>query len=124
MLRLLQVQHWACELPNAETFFFRHAISGQSSINVQVPNLMHLQVCVLLIQTRQGPRCFVPTRFLPEKYDYHRAVTSGQVRGARRGGDIETGDGGQLLPSVGCCCQSFPEAYSLYCLSNHLKMRT
>eukprot|EP00891_Asterochloris_glomerata_P006624 jgi/Astpho2/6624/fgenesh1_pm.00101_%23_14_t len=60
-------------------------------------NLLRIEprpVCVLLIQTRQGPRCFVPTRFLPEKYDYHRAVTSGQVRGARRGGDIETGDGG------------------------------
>ena len=105
MLRLLRVQLWACELPNAELLFFRHA---KWPAFHQCPSLMHLQVCVLLVQARQGPRCFVPKRFLPEKYDYHRAVTSGQVQGAQRGGDIETGDGGQLLSWAGCCCH--PEA--------------
>ncbi len=24
------------------------------------------------MQTRWGPRCFIPKRFLPAKYDYHR----------------------------------------------------
>lgn len=54
---------------------------------------------MLLFQTLWGPRCFVPKRFLPAKYDYHRPVVPREVaQGALDSGlstDVETGDGGE-----------------------------
>ncbi|CAM9287326.1 unnamed protein product [Choristocarpus tenellus] len=35
---------------------------------------MSVQVLVLLAQDRFGPRFFIPKRFLPTKYDYHRPL--------------------------------------------------
>ncbi|CAL8462582.1 g2115 [Coccomyxa elongata] len=58
---------------------------------------MAVQVAVLLVQTRWGPRCFIPKRFLPAKYDYHRRAPArppqapDEAQGPR---DIETGDAG------------------------------
>lgn len=58
-----------------------------------------VQAAVLLCQTIWGPRCFVPKRFLPAKYDYHRPVVPREVaQGALDSGsttDVETGDGGK-----------------------------
>lgn len=50
-----------------------------------------------MAQSRFGPRCFVPARFLPAKYNYFRAVPrrrSGTGVAAAGPGDVETGDGG------------------------------
>ncbi|KAK9832712.1 hypothetical protein WJX81_003010 [Elliptochloris bilobata] len=70
------------------------------------------QAAALLAQTRFGPRCFIPARFLPAKYDYHRALTpqrfmrpgpalplaggaaAGAAVTAAPAGDVETGDAG------------------------------
>lgn len=58
---------------------------------------MWCQVAALMVQLRWGPRCFIPQRFLPAKYDYHRRAPSrppgpsGEAQGPR---DIETGDAG------------------------------
>lgn len=59
-----------------------------------------LQALVLLLQIAWGARWFVPKRFLPVKYDYHRPVVPREVA---EGGldssssppDVETGDGGE-----------------------------
>lgn len=52
------------------------------------------QVGVLLLQHAFGPRCFIPKRFLPAKYEYFRAVTPRQLAGETAApGDVETGDG-------------------------------
>ena len=63
-----------------------------------------MQAAVLLCQTCLGPRCFVPKRFLPAKYDYQRAVVPREVaQGALDSGsttDVETGDGGGDLPCL------------------------
>ena len=45
------------------------------------------QAAVLVAQHVRGPRCFVPRRFLPPRYDYHRSAPP-------RRGDLETGEGG------------------------------
>ena len=50
---------------------------------------------MLLLQHRYGPRCFVPKRFLPPRYDYHRPAPP-------RRGDIETGEGGDVRDCVVC----------------------
>lgn len=64
-----------------------------------------VQAAVLLCQTILGPRWFVPKRFLPAKYDYHRPVVPREVaQGALDSGsttDVETGDGGKELFSLG-----------------------
>lgn len=67
------------------------------------------QAAALLAQTRFGPRCFISARFLPAKYDYHRALpkpapAQGPTLGAGAAaggavatapsGDVETGDSG------------------------------
>lgn len=75
-----------------------------------LPACTLLQAAALLAQTRFGPRCFIPARFLPAKYDYHRALppqgranptitlSGGTVAGAAPAAapvaDIETGEGG------------------------------
>ena len=54
---------------------------------------------MLAAQTKHGPRCFIPKRFLPAKYNYFRPATK---RSAEAGpgeaevpaGDIESGDAG------------------------------
>ena len=33
-----------------------------------------LQLAVVMLQRKLGPRFFIPARFLPEKYDYYRPV--------------------------------------------------
>ena len=59
-----------------------------------------LQVAVLLAQGAYGPRCFIPGRFLPPKYDYFRPASRWAARSDRQQGqqapegDIETGDAG------------------------------
>lgn len=56
-----------------------------------------LQVGVLAIQTKYGPRSIIPKRFLPAKYDYFRPATLRSVAAGSDGvlpGDIETGDAG------------------------------
>ena len=68
-----------------------------------------MQAAALLAQTRFGPRCFISARFLPAKYDYHRALPKpGPAQGPSPGaggaasgavamppaGDVETGDAG------------------------------
>lgn len=52
-----------------------------------------LQVAVLLSQGRLGPRWFVPRRWRPQKYDYHREVPQSVLDGIG-GGDAEEGLGG------------------------------
>ena len=60
------------------------------------------QAGLLLSQQRYGPRWFVPPRFLPPKYDYHRraaphpaaAAEAGEGAAAVGPRDIETGDAG------------------------------
>lgn len=57
-------------------------------------DVLEMQVVVLLMQTVWGPRCFIPKRFLPAKYDYYRPITPRQLAGeAEDAGDVETGDG-------------------------------
>lgn len=41
-----------------------------------------LQAGVLMLQAHFGPRCFIPKRFLPPKYDYFQEAKPFQVRGA------------------------------------------
>jgi hypothetical protein len=57
---------------------------------------MALQVAVLLLQTHFGPRCFIPKRFLPAKYDYFRVApaTGSTATDPAAPHDVETGDGG------------------------------
>lgn len=55
---------------------------------------------MLLLQTAWGPRWFVPKRFLPAKYDYHRPVVprevaEGVLDPSSSPPDVETGDGGE-----------------------------
>ena len=56
---------------------------------------------MLLLQTAWGPRWFVPKRFLPAKYDYHRPVVPREVAegvldsSSSSPTDVETGDGGE-----------------------------
>jgi len=81
------------------------------ALAVGVAAWLALQVAVMLLQRRLGPQFLVPTAFLPERYDYHRAVTikEGQVvktdddgapaEGAR-GGDAEAA-GGQPATRLG-----------------------
>lgn len=58
---------------------------------------------MLLLQTAWGPRWFVPKRFLPAKYDYHRPVVPREVAegvldsSSAPPSDVETGDGGEWL---------------------------
>lgn len=57
------------------------------------------QAAVLMCQTVWGPRWFVPKRFLPAKYEYHRAVVPREVAegildSSSAPVDVETGDGG------------------------------
>ncbi|KAK9820806.1 hypothetical protein WJX74_006344 [Apatococcus lobatus] len=52
------------------------------------------QAAILLLQSYAGPRCFVPRRFLPEKYNYWRKVLPKHVlQDAEGPADIETGHG-------------------------------
>ena len=60
-----------------------------------------MQAAVLLCQSAWGPRWFVPKRFLPAKYDYHRPVVprevaEGVLDSSAGPTDVETGDGGVL----------------------------
>ncbi|DBB08109.1 TPA: hypothetical protein ACH3X3_008304 [Trebouxia sp. C0006] len=60
---------------------------------------LSLQAAVLLCQTVWGPRWFVPKRFLPAKYDYHRPVVprevaEGALDSSSGPADVETGDAG------------------------------
>ena len=74
--------------------------------NITVPPDHHFLVClttwvafqvlVLVLQDRWGPRFFVPARFLPEKYNYHRTIHFPQF--AER--DPETGS--EVLDCVIC----------------------
>jgi hypothetical protein len=50
-----------------------------------------LQVSVVLLQDRLGPRFFVPKFFLPVKYDYGRVVPQRTVLMNGADNDIETG---------------------------------
>lgn len=65
-----------------------------------------LQAAVLLLQTAWGPRWFVPKRFLPAKYDYHRPVVPREVAegvldsSSSAPTDVETGDGGESPASL------------------------
>jgi transmembrane E3 ubiquitin-protein ligase len=69
-----------------------------------------LQVLVVVAQDRFGPHFFIPARFLPQKYNYYRAVPSSSHRyegvpseeqdgssggggGGSAAGDVETGTG-------------------------------
>ena len=59
-----------------------------------------MQAAVLMCQTMWGPRWFVPKRFLPAKYDYHRPVVPREVAegildSSSAPVDVETGDGGE-----------------------------
>ena len=65
-----------------------------------------MQAAVLLCQSMWGPRWFVPKRFLPAKYDYHRPVVprevaEGALDSSSGPADVETGDGGMF--TVSCC---------------------
>jgi hypothetical protein len=40
-----------------------------------------LQVCILLMQKKWGATVFIPEIFLPEKYNYHRAITNVNNKG-------------------------------------------
>ena len=65
-----------------------------------------MQAAVLLCQSMWGPRWFVPKRFLPAKYDYHRPVVprevaEGALDSSSGPADVETGDGGTF---TGSCC--------------------
>uniref|UniRef100_A0A061R832 RING-type E3 ubiquitin transferase n=1 Tax=Tetraselmis sp. GSL018 TaxID=582737 RepID=A0A061R832_9CHLO len=51
-----------------------------------------LQAGVLLLQGHFGPRCFIPRRFLPEKYDYFHPGTPFKTSEEEGAGDIETGE--------------------------------
>ncbi|KAK9829544.1 hypothetical protein WJX72_006402 [[Myrmecia] bisecta] len=58
---------------------------------------MAVQVGVLLLQSRKGPRFFIPACFLPAKYDYHRKCTPRQLEGSEGPEDIETGGGAECV---------------------------
>ena len=65
-------------------------------------NNWFIQAAVLMCQTMWGPRWFVPKRFLPAKYDYHRPVVPREVAegildSSSAPVDVETGDGGEEL---------------------------
>ena len=64
--------------------------------------MYELQAAFLLLQTAWGPRWFVPKRFLPAKYDYHRPVVprevaEGVLDSSSSPADVETGDGGESI---------------------------
>ncbi len=68
-----------------------------------------VQAAVLLCQTVWGPRWFVPKRFLPAKYDYHRPVVprevaEGALDSSSGPADVETGDAGMLGASTNFRC--------------------
>lgn len=71
-----------------------------------------LQALVLLLQTAWGPRWFVPKRFLPAKYDYHRPVVPREVAegvldsSSAPPSDVETGYGGAWLLPLANACQT------------------
>jgi len=92
-----------------------------------------VQAAVLLCQTVWGPRWFVPKRFLPAKYDYHRPVVprevaEGALDSSSGPADVETGDAGtcSTKETMSWCVEQ-----SLVCLSHkparslhpHLKHR-
>jgi len=45
-----------------------------AKIPVTMAVLMVLQVVIVLLQDYLGPQFFIPTRFLPPRYDYHRSI--------------------------------------------------
>jgi len=52
-----------------------------------------LQVVVLLLQSKWGPRFFIPSRFLPVKYNYYRPISRRPaLTGERSEGDVESGE--------------------------------
>ena len=70
---------------------------------------MPTQAAVLLCQSMWGPRWFVPKRFLPAKYDYHRPVVprevaEGALDSSSGPADVETGDGGTFTLWLCICC--------------------
>ena len=48
---------------------------------------------MLAAQHALGPRCFIPDKYLPEVYDYHRTVEE-DVLASAGGGDEECGEAG------------------------------
>ena len=52
-----------------------------------------VQVALLAAQHALGPRCFIPDKYLPEVYDYHRTVEE-DVLASAGGGDEECGEAG------------------------------
>mmetsp|Transcript_12111 Transcript_12111/g.34059 ORF Transcript_12111/g.34059 Transcript_12111/m.34059 type:complete len:656 (+) Transcript_12111:510-2477(+) len=67
-------------------------ISANPALCVGLVAWVGLQAAVLLLQGHFGPRCFIPKRFLPAKYDYfHPATPFGD--GEHRSSDVETGEG-------------------------------
>lgn len=56
------------------------------------------QVGLLLLQRRYGPRCFVPRRFLPAKYDYHRKAPVSPLEAGTAGTD--GADGAQVGTAI------------------------
>lgn len=85
--------------PNGVDFSF---FSNQGALQTLGALLAVLQAVGLLLQTAWGPRWFVPKRFLPAKYDYHRPVVPREVAegvldsSSSSPSDVETGDGGRL----------------------------
>lgn len=56
---------WGCP----ENFF---KWPNNSTVCIALVAWMGFQVLVLLLQDKFGPRCFIPARFLPAKYNYHQ----------------------------------------------------
>lgn len=98
------------------TFTFIHLISDcvrsqylqptvpQLGVGVALIGWVALQVVVILMQRKFGPRFFIPARFLPEKYDYYRAVIviEGRVEPDVGGGTRRRADGSR--PSLYDTC--------------------
>lgn len=74
---------------------FRSTLKLSAPFNVSSHvKYLDVQAGILLLQSYAGPRCFIPQRFLPEKYNYWRKVLPKQILLEAEGpADIETGHG-------------------------------
>lgn len=80
---------WAC--PHN----FLH-IEPQPTVALALVSWLGGQALILLSQYKFGPRWFIPKEFLPEKYDYFRAVSVDDDEVI----DLEASEGGETQPLV------------------------
>ncbi|CAD7699222.1 unnamed protein product [Ostreobium quekettii] len=78
-------------------------ITASPPMCIAIGTYMGLQVCTLLLQYYYGPTCFIPRRFLPDKHDYFRALTSEELQALATSPRQVAEEGGEGLMECVIC---------------------